>query len=104
MVTDEQISFLHRCDQAVLADWWCILNRGDRPAPLEGLSDDECVAAMFWITRKIGWKAVLRVWNAGMSEEDFEVFWAARCGDPLAELENLRRLDGRIRRAKAGLG
>lgn len=92
-LTDRDIAALTWQTPETLIAWWQQLNRWQWP---DGLPDPEPASLpqsgescsqirgwqiMCWIERRVGLKALLRHWNAGMTEPEFEEFWQSVHGE-----------------------
>ena len=79
MLQPEDIKALERQNSKTLAKWWGELNRWRWPEELPNpelekspIVNDRRWESMEWIMHRIGMRAVLREWNNGMSDAEFD--------------------------------
>jgi hypothetical protein len=81
MITEADKAALIRQDDPTLAEWYCLLNGWQWPAELPDPETLEYRAGsrrgliMDWIGEMVGNRLCSRVWNKGMTDQEFEDFW-----------------------------
>jgi hypothetical protein len=102
MINEDDKKILQSQDDSTLIQWWLMLNHWEWPDELsneeqpiyKNVKNTRRYQIMDWIDKKVGHRAISRIHNRDMTDEEFDDFWK---GNYEGDKETHERYDKRLR-------